>query len=159
MKLSVGDAAPSFSAIADTEQLISLEQFVGTGVGKKIVLYFYPKDNTPGCTTEACDFSDRFERLQKQNVVVLGVSKDHIKSHQAFKAKFKLPFLLLSDPDAKICEAYGAWRTKMNFGRSFLGIIRSTFVIDENGVIRGVWYNVKVKGHVDEVLKCLSDIS
>lgn len=151
MKLCVGDIAPSFSAITDTEAQISLEQLAK----KRIVLYFYPKDNTPGCTTEACDFSDRFERLQKQNVVVLGVSKDSTQSHRAFKEKYKLPFLLLSDPDTKICEAYGAWRTKMNFGRSFLGIVRSTFVIDEKGVIRGVWYGVKVKGHVDEVLKCL----
>ena len=153
MKLSVGDLAPSFSAMADTEQLVSLKELVG--IDKRIVIYFYPKDNTPGCTTEACDFSDRFERLQQHNVVVLGVSKDSTQSHRAFKEKYKLPFLLLSDPDAQICEAYGAWRTKMNFGRSFLGIVRSTFVIDEKGVIRGVWYGVKVKGHVDEVLKCL----
>lgn len=151
MTLSIGDKAPTFSAITDTEEAISLDQLKG----KRVVIYFYPKDNTPGCTTEACDFSDRFERLQKENVVILGISKDSTKSHRAFKEKYKLPFPLLSDPNAQICESYGAWRKKMNFGRSFLGIIRSTFVIDETGIIRGVWYGVKVKGHVDEVLKCL----
>ncbi len=151
MKLSIGDIAPSFCATSDEEQPVSLKQYAG----KRVVLYFYPKDNTPGCTTESCDFSNHIDAFQQQGVVVLGISKDSTKSHRSFKEKYSLPFLLLSDPEAKICEQYGAWSTKMSFGRTFLGIVRSTFVIDEKGIIRGVWYGVKVSGHVAEVLKCL----
>ena len=151
MKLAVGDIAPSFCTMSDEEQLVSLAQYTG----KRVVLYFYPKDNTPGCTTESCDFSSRISIFQQHGAAVLGVSKDSTKSHRSFKEKYKLPFLLLSDPEAKICEKYGAWSTKMSFGRTFLGIVRSTFVIDEKGIIRGAWYGVKVSGHVEEVLKCL----
>jgi peroxiredoxin Q/BCP len=115
--------------------------------------YFYPKDNTPGCTQEACNFRDNFERLTAKNVVVLGVSKDSIKKHEGFVAKQKLPFLLLSDENSDVCEKYGVWNEKINFGKKYFGIIRSTFLIDEKGEITKEWRKVKVEGHVDEIIE------
>ena len=122
-------------------------------LGKRVVLYFYPKDNTPGCTQEACNFRDNFERLTAKNVVVLGVSKDSIKKHEGFVAKQKLPFLLLSDENSDVCEKYGVWNEKINFGKKYFGIIRSTFLIDEKGEIIKEWRKVKVEGHVDEIIE------
>lgn len=123
--------------------------------GKKIILYFYPKDNTSGCTQEACDFRDNFNRLTS-NAVVIGVSPDSIKSHLKFKENHGLNFILLSDPEHKLSEIFGAWGEKSMYGRKYFGIIRSTFIIDENGNIQKEWRKVKVKGHVDEILENLS---
>lgn len=120
--------------------------------GKEIVLYFYPKDNTPGCTQEACDFRDNMNRLTSKAVVV-GVSKDSISSHKNFRGKQSINFPLLSDPDHKVHEAYGAWGEKMIYGKPVTGTIRTTLLIGHDGKIRKVWPNVKVKGHVDEVMK------
>ena len=146
--LEVGEKAPDFTAQTDGGETVKLKDFKG----KKVVLYFYPKDNTPGCTTEACDFRDNYAALQKKGAVVLGVSPDSVKSHDKFKAKFELPFPLLADEDHAIAEAYGAWQEKSMYGRKYMGIVRSTFVIDEKGKIAEVYEKVKVKGHVADVL-------
>lgn len=146
--LEPGDKAPDFTAETDGGESVSLKDFRG----KKVVLYFYPKDNTPGCTTEACDFRDHAKELDDRNAVVLGVSPDSVKSHDKFKAKFELPFPLVSDPDHAIAEAYGVWQEKSMYGKKYMGIVRSTFLIDEKGKISDVWEKVKVKGHVADVL-------
>jgi peroxiredoxin Q/BCP len=149
--LKEGDVAPAFTLESDEGEKVSLKDFKG----QKVVLYFYPKDMTPGCTQEACDFRDSFARIKKSDAIVLGVSKDSVASHQKFKAKHDLPFTLLSDPDGKVCELYGVWQEKSLYGRKFMGIVRSTFVIDEKGKISRVFPKVKVKGHVDEILASL----
>ena len=132
------------------EKEFSLSDFKG----QKVVLYFYPKDNTSGCTQEACDFRDNFNRLTSK-AVVIGVSPDSIKSHLKFKENHSLNFMLLSDPEHKLSEAFGAWGEKSMYGRKYFGIIRSTFILDENGEIKKEWRKVKVKWHVDEVLENL----
>lgn len=124
--------------------------------GKKVVLYFYPKDNTPGCTQEACDFRDNFNRLSSMGVVVIGVSPDSVESHKKFKAKHNLNFILLSDPSKEVAKLYGAYGEKKMYGKVTEGIIRSTFIIDEEQNIVKAWKNVKVNGHVDAVIKELS---
>ncbi len=153
--LKVGAPAPAFSMPSDEERTVSLSQFAG----KTVVLYFYPKDSTPGCTQESCDFRDSFSRVQSKGAVVLGVSKDSVKSHQKFKAKYSLPFPLLSDETAGVCEKYGVWVEKSLYGRHYMGIERTTFLIgvDSKGVgkIRKIYSKVKVQGHVDEILKDL----
>jgi peroxiredoxin Q/BCP len=149
--LETGQAAPAFTLASTSGKETSLAALRG----KKVVLYFYPKDDTPGCTKEACDFRDNLARLKKQGVVVLGVSKDSLAAHDKFRAKYDLPFDLLSDPDAKTARAYGAWGKKKNYGREYEGILRSTFLIDEQGRIAAVWSPVKVPGHVDAVLAAL----
>ena len=141
--------AIDFTLPANNGENVKLSDFLG----KRVVLYFYPKDNTPGCTQEACNFRDNFERLTAKNVVVLGVSKDSIKKHEGFVAKQKLPFLLLSDENSDVCEKYGVWNEKINFGKKSFGIIRSTFLIDEKGEITKEWRKVKVEGHVDEIIE------
>jgi thioredoxin-dependent peroxiredoxin len=148
MTLQIGDQAPDFTLLSDKDEKISLKALRG----KKVVLYFYPKDNTPGCTREACDFRDNFEVLKKKGVEVLGVSKDSAKSHTKFKDKYVLPFTLLVDDKADVCEAYGVVDKKSMFGKTFLGITRSTFLIDENGKIKNIWRKVKVTGHVEQIL-------
>ncbi len=145
------DKAPDFTAATDGGGAISLKKLRG----KRVVLYFYPKDNTPGCTTEACDFRDAAAELDARDAVVLGVSPDSAKSHDKFKAKFELPFTLIADEDHAIAEAYGVWREKSMYGRKFMGIVRSTFVIDEKGKIAEVYDKVRVKGHVADVLSKL----
>lgn len=153
--LAAGTTAPAFTATADDGATVSLSDFAG----KNIVLYFYPKDDTPGCTTEACDFRDNLAQLTSLGAVVIGVSPDSPKSHTKFKAKYELPFMLLADEDNALAEAYGAWQEKSMYGRTYMGISRSTFLIDGNGVIRQSWDKVKVhrksKGevirHVDDV--------
>lgn len=146
--LSIGDKAPDFVLPSEEGKQISLASLRG----KKIVLYFYPKDSTPGCTQEACDFRDHFETFQKQGIAVFGISRDSAKSHAKFKEKHRLPFTLLVDHDGTVCEAYGVINKKSLFGNTFLGIERSTFLIDEMGIIRAIWRKVKVKGHVEQVL-------
>lgn len=143
----VGDNAPAFSAPDETGKMHSLKDYKG----QKVVLYFYPKDDTPGCTTESCAFRDNFKAFGKMNVAVLGVSKDSVKSHAKFKEKFDLNFPLLSDENGTLCEDYGVWAEKSMYGKKYMGIERSTFLIDEQGKIVGLWRKVKVEGHVDDV--------
>lgn len=152
MTLQVGDKAPDFTLLTDTEKKLSLKDMRG----KKVVLYFYPKDSTPGCTQESCDFRDSYSSLQKQGVEVLGVSKDSAKSHTKFKEKYELPFPLLVDDNKEVCEAYGVMQEKSMFGKKYMGIVRSTFLIDEKGKIQQIWRKVKVKGHVEQVLNELN---
>ena len=123
--------------------------------GKKVVLYFYPKDDTPGCTKEACAFRDDFSLFKNKNVVILGVSADSVESHKRFEQKFQLPFLLLSDPDKSVIEKYGAWQEKSMYGKTFMGVQRSTFVIDEKGRIAKVFPKVTPEGHSRELLEVL----
>lgn len=149
MTLNVGDKAPDFTLPTDADgQTITLSKLKG----QKVVLYFYPKDNTPGCTKEACDFRDHFSTFKKEGALVFGISKDNANNHRKFKEKYALPFTLLVDANADVCEAYGVINKKSLFGKTFLGIQRSTFLIDEHGVIRGIWRKVKVAGHVEQII-------
>jgi peroxiredoxin Q/BCP len=152
MALTIGDKAPDFTLQTDAETNVTLSKLHG----KKVVLYFYPKDNTPGCTKEACDFRDEFATFKKHGVEVFGISKDSAKAHTKFKEKYALPFTLLVDDNADVCEAYGVINKKSMFGKTFLGIQRSTFLIDEKGIIRAIWRKVKVPGHVEQVLNELN---
>jgi len=149
--LEVGDKAPLFTAQDDSGNTVSLKELKGSTV----VLYFYPKDNTEGCTKEACDFRDQYKLFHKRGVVVLGVSPDTEKSHQNFKKKFDLPFPLLVDTEKEIANAYGVWKEKSMYGRKFMGIERTTFVINEKGIITKIFPKVKVKDHVKAVLEAL----
>jgi peroxiredoxin Q/BCP len=150
--LAEGTMAPDFRLPADGGGEVALSDHRG----KKVVLYFYPKDNTSGCTQEACDFRDDYSQITAAGAVVLGVSPDSVKSHDGFKLKFNLPFFLLSDPDHRVAEMYGAWGEKKMYGKSYMGIIRTTFVIDEQGRIVKVFPKVRVKGHSQEVLAALA---
>lgn len=154
--LEIGDSAPAFELPAIPEGKVKLSQFKGK---QNVILYFYPRDNTPGCTTEACDFRDHLERLQKADTVVLGVSTDSLKSHQKFADKFDLTFPLLADEQHEVAEKYGAWVEKSQYGRKYLGIERSTFLIDKKGKLAGVWRKVKVAGHVDAVAEAMKKLS
>ena len=142
-EIEKGDSAPDFELAADDGSTVSLEGLRG----RKVVLYFYPKDDTPGCTTQACDLRDRMPRFEAIDAVVLGVSPDSVKSHQKFKKKYELNFPLLADEDHEVAEAYGVWREKNNYGIKALGIVRSTFLIDENGKVIDVWRKVKAADH------------
>lgn len=146
--LEIGATAPDFTLVSDNDETITLSKLRG----KKVVLYFYPKDNTPGCTKESCDFRDNFAQFKAQGADVFGISRDSTKSHTKFKTKYDLPFPLLADTDGKVCESYDVINPKSLFGKTFLGINRSTFLIDEAGVIRAIWRKVKVTGHVEQVL-------
>jgi len=146
--LEPGDKAPDFELQSDAGETVRLSDLHG----RKVILYFYPKDDTPGCTTEACDFRDRLPDIDNRGAMVLGVSPDSIASHQKFKAKYDLPFALLSDPDHKVAEVYGAWGEKKMYGKTYEGMIRSTFLIDEGGVVSEVFRKVKAKGHADRVV-------
>lgn len=147
--LKPGDAAPSFSATDQHGNVISLESLKG----KKVVLYFYPKDDTPGCTAEACNLRDNHSELIRQGYIVLGVSPDALKAHVKFTEKYELPFSLLPDSDKKIIEAYGVWGPKKFMGKSYDGVYRTTFVIDENGIIEKVFTQVDTKNHTVQILK------
>ena len=149
MSLDVGDKAPSFTLPTDGGGKISLKDLKG----KTVVLYFYPKDDTSGCTAEACAFRDALPDFSKVDAEIIGISKDPVKKHDKFKEKYAINFPLASDEDGKVCEAYGTWVEKSMYGRKYMGIERSTFVIDGKGVIREVWRKVKVPGHADDVLK------
>jgi peroxiredoxin Q/BCP len=155
MSLKIGDKAPDFTMPADGGGEISLKALKG----KKIVLYFYPRDDTPGCTTEACAFRDALPDFSKVKTAIVGVSKDTVASHDKFKTKFELPFPLASDKDGTVCEAYGAWAEKSMYGKKYMGIERSTFLIDEKGIVRGIWRKVKADGHAAEVLKAAAALS
>lgn len=151
LKLKEGDLAPKFTAATSGGGKISLADFKG----QNVILYFYPKDDTPGCTKEACAFRDHFAAFKKKGAVVLGVSPDPVKSHDKFVTKFKLPFTLLSDEDKKIVESYGVWGEKAFMGRRYLGVYRVTFLIGPDGRIRKIWPSVKPEEHAEEVLAAL----
>ena len=149
--LEVGEKAPEFTAFDSAGNNYSLKEL--NDAGKTVILYFYPKDSTPGCAKQACDFRDDMGRLEKQDWIVLGVSKDSAKSHDKFTNKYDLNFPLLLDEERKIHIAYGVWREKMNYGRKYLGCSRSTFVISPDGNLKWVGYNVRAKGHVAKLLR------
>ncbi len=151
--LKAGDAAPGFTVPDESGVPVSLSQFAG----KRVVLYFYPKDDTPGCTREACAFRDGKAQLKRRDAVVLGVSADSSESHRKFKAKYSLPFTLLSDSEKEVAIAYGVWKEKKNYGRTYMGIDRSTFLIGPDGKIERVFRGVKVDGHMNQVLDALQE--
>ena len=149
--IKVGDQAPDFETVNDQDEKVKLSDFRG----RKVVLYFYPKDDTPGCTTQACSFRDMYPSVSEKNAVVLGVSPDDVASHQAFKSKYELPFPLLTDPGHEIAEKYGTWGERTVQDRTFMGIIRSHFVIDEQGKVADVQYNVRPADSADLSVKIL----
>lgn len=151
--LETGTKAPSFTLPDKDGNEISLEDFRG----KKVVLYFYPRDNTPGCTRQACAYAGAYEDFKAINAVVIGISKDSTASHQKFAEKYSLPFILLSDPELKAIQAYGVWQEKKNYGKVSMGVVRSTFVIDENGVIEKVMPKVKPDTNAEEILAYLKE--
>ena len=151
IQLSPGDQAPAFEAVDEAGETHNLQTYLDAG--KTVILYFYPKDSTPGCTTQACDFRDNMARFTGEDHVVLGVSKDSGKSHQRFVEKQELNFPLLVDEDLTLHQAYGAWRLKMNYGREYMGSARSTFVIQPDGTLKWCRYNVKAKGHVSMLMR------
>ena len=154
MTLNIGDEAPDFSLPSDHNTTIRLSELRG----KKVLLYFYPKDNTPGCTREACDFRDAHTDFARNDIVILGVSKDTTTRHQKFKTQYQLPFTLLTDANADVCESYGVINKKSLFGKTFLGITRSTFLIDEHGKISALWRKVKVSDHIQQVLEAIQSV-
>jgi peroxiredoxin Q/BCP len=149
-----GMPAPDFSATDDRSAPFQLSHLRG----RWVVLYFYPKDNTPGCTREACAFRDSFPAFAERNAVVVGVSPDSVRSHQRFKERYGLPFTLVSDPGGRIAQLYGVWRERQLYGRRSLGVVRTTFLIDPAGIIRAVFPNVRVDQHADEVLHRLIEL-
>ncbi len=149
--LTIGSRAPDFTLPAGDGSSVSLKALRG----KKVVLYFYPKDDTPGCTKEACSFRDNFAALRKKGAVVIGISADSPASHEKFSRKFDLPFTLASDEDKEVLKQYGVWKQKSLYGRKFLGIERTTFIIDEEGKISHIFPRVKVDGHTEEILAAL----
>ena len=146
--ITEGKKAPAFSLESDEGSQVSLKDFKG----KTVILYFYPKDSTPGCTQQGCDFRDEYSAFKKKDVVILGVSKDSVKSHQKFKEKYDFPFLLLSDPESQVCKDYGVWKEKSLYGRKYMGVERTTFLISPDGKIKKIYPNVKVKDHIQAIL-------
>lgn len=153
-EITIGGKAPAFTLPTDGNGKVSLSEMKG----KKVVLYFYPKDDTSGCTQESCDFRDNLARFSRSGVTIIGISRDKVSSHDKFKSKFKLNFPLASDEDGKVCEKYGVWVQKSMYGKKYMGIERSTFLIDESGKITHIWRKVKVAGHADEVLKTIKEM-
>lgn len=149
--LEVGSVAPDFELLDQDGTSHKLSDYRG----KKVVLYFYPKDNTAGCTKQACGFAERYPQFQEKGAVVLGVSKDSVASHKRFQEKYNLPFTLLSDPEHEVIETYGVWQEKKNYGRTYMGIVRSTYLIDENGVIQRVQSKVKAAENPQDTLEML----
>lgn len=147
--LKIGAKAPQFELLNQDGVKIALKDFIG----KKVILYFYPKDNTPGCTTQACEFTQNYEKFGDKNAVIIGISPDSAKSHENFIKKFELKHILLSDSEKEVAKAYGAWGLKKNYGKEYEGIIRSTFVIDEEGNIAKIYSNVRAKDHAFKVLE------
>jgi peroxiredoxin Q/BCP len=150
-----GKNCPKFNSDCTSSLTLSNEDFKG----KNLILYFYPKDSTPGCTTEGQDFRDAYESFKRHNTEILGVSRDSIKSHENFKAKQSFPFELLSDPDEKVCKAFDVMKLKSMYGREYIGVDRCTFLIGSNGKILKEWRSVKVKGHVEEVLNTVKELT
>lgn len=155
MTVKIGNKVKDFTLPATGARDVSLSDFRG----KAVVLYFYPKDNTPGCTTEGRDFRDNHSRFRRAGTVVLGVSRDSVKSHEGFKSKHEFPFELLSDPDESLCRQFDVIREKNMYGRKVMGVERSTFLIDGEGRLRREWRKVKVPGHVEEVLQAVKELS
>ncbi|WP_273852930.1 thioredoxin-dependent thiol peroxidase [Guptibacillus spartinae] len=153
MSVEIGEKAPDFKLEASTGETVSLSDYKG----KNVVLYFYPKDMTPGCTTEACDFRDHIEGFEELDTVILGVSPDPVEKHKKFIDKYDLPFLLLADEDHSAAEAYDVWQLKKNFGKEYMGIVRSTFVIDKEGNLVKEWRKVRVKDHVESALSYIKE--
>lgn len=153
MTIEIGKQAPDFTLQAHNGETIKLSSLKGT----TIVLYFYPKDMTPGCTTEACDFRDQVVQFTEVDAVILGISPDPVDRHQKFAEKYGLPFLLLADPEHQVAEEYGVWKLKKNFGKEYMGIERSTFIIDKTGTLVKEWRKVKVKGHVEDALTYIKE--
>jgi peroxiredoxin Q/BCP len=153
MELKTNESAPEFELPASSGETTKLSDFRG----KHVVLYFYPKDMTPGCTTEACDFRDQHESFKELDAIIIGISPDPISRHEKFIEKHGLPFLLLSDAEHKVAEAYGVWKLKKNFGKEYMGIERSTFIIDKQGKFAKEFRKVKVKGHVEEALSYIKE--
>lgn len=151
MSVEEGSKAPDFTAPTDGGGKLKLSELKG----KAVILYFYPKDDTTGCTKEACGFRDSLPDFSKAKATVIGVSKDSVERHDKFKAKYDLPFTLVSDTDGKICEKYGTWIQKSLYGRKYMGIDRATFLIDKTGTVRNIWRKVKVPGHVEAVLEAV----
>jgi peroxiredoxin Q/BCP len=151
-ELKPGDTAPEFSLPDQDGNEVSLSSFRG----RKVVVYFYPKDDTPGCTKEACQFNDNLKAFDRSGVTVVGISPDGAESHRAFRAKYGIGFPLLSDPDHSVMERYGAWGAKTMYGKQTTGVIRSTFLVDEQGKVERAWYNVKADGHAEKVLAEIS---
>ena len=151
---TIGKAAPAFTLDTDTGESLSLKDLKG----KNVVLYFYPKDDTSGCTTEACEFRDLMPRFRKGTAVILGVSPDGVKSHQKFKTKYELPFTLLADTEHAVAEKYGVWKEKSMYGRKYMGVERTTFLIDATGKLRRIFEKVKPAGHADEVAAALAEL-
>ena len=154
MALNEGDKAPDFNLATDGGGKVKLSALKG----KKVVLYFYPKDDTPGCTTESCDFRDGHPKFDKEGVEIIGISKDSAESHDKFKAKYDLNFTLAADPDLEAIKAYEVWKEKNMYGKTTMGVERSTFLIDETGKIAKAWRKVSVNGHADEVLKAAKEV-
>lgn len=152
MALKVGGKLPAFKGLTADGPIAAKDL-----KGENAIIYFYPKDDTPGCTIEACDFRDNLPKFKKLNAKVYGVSKDDMKSHDKFTTKYELPFTLISDEDGSICEKFGTWVEKSMYGRKYMGIERATFLVDAEGVIQHIWRNVKAKGHAEEVLKTLKE--
>ncbi|MGE3781390.1 MAG: thioredoxin-dependent thiol peroxidase [Alphaproteobacteria bacterium] len=154
MSVNIGDQAPDFTLPTDGNRSVTLSALRG----KPVVLYFYPKDDTSGCTAEACGFRDSFPDFGSTGAVVIGVSRDSVASHDKFKQKHALPFILASDATGEVTERYGVWVEKSMYGRKYMGIDRSTFLIDRDGVVRAAWRKVKVSGHVGQVLKAVREL-
>ena len=154
MTVEIGQPAPLFTLPTDGGGTLSLEELRG----KKVVLYFYPKDDTSGCTAQACAFRDAIADFSAIDAVIVGLSKDSVRRHDNFKRKYELPFTLASDEAAEVCAAYGTWVEKSMYGRKYMGIERSTFLIDEEGIVRQVWRKVKVPGHVEAVLQAAREL-
>ena len=150
--LTIGTQAPDFTLFDKNGNAVSLSDFLG----KRVVLYFYPKDNTTGCTRQACAFAGAYKEFEARDVVVIGISRDSVASHQKFAAKYELPFILLSDPDRQAIEAYGVWQEKKNYGKVSMGVVRSTYLIDAEGKIEAVMPNVKPDTNAAEILEMLS---
>jgi peroxiredoxin Q/BCP len=151
-RLEEGSLAPKFTLEDQDGKAVSLASFKG----QKVVVYFYPKDDTPGCTKEACQFNDNLRKFSGADVAILGISPDGAAAHSKFRAKYKLKFPLLSDPDKKVMEAYGAWGEKTMYGKKTVGVIRSTFLVDEKGKVQRAWYHVRADGHAAKVLELVS---
>jgi peroxiredoxin Q/BCP len=151
--MEVGKRAPDFALLDQDSNKVSLKDFAG----KKVVLYFYPKDNTSGCTREACNFRDDFPKFKKSEAVIIGISPDSVESHKKFADKYDLPFTLLSDEDKKVLAKYDVWKEKSMYGRKYMGVERTTYIIDESGKIKKIFNKVKVDGHNEEVIEALKD--
>jgi peroxiredoxin Q/BCP len=152
--VEVGQPAPDFTLEDQNGREVTLSKLKG----RPVVLYFYPQDDTPTCTTEACTFRDDHARYQKAGAKVIGISPDDSKSHKKFVDKFQLPFTLVADTDQEVCERYGVWQEKTLFGRTYMGVVRSTFIIDRDGIVRHVFSKVRVKGHSDAVLEAIKEL-